>query len=73
VHASFRPCPHCHGALSYLEGAAGSTMEPKCPRCHEVVLVARATFLMADYSRPGPPKKPSAIGRDARAGGNAAE
>jgi hypothetical protein len=38
--------------LSYLEGAAGSSMEPKCPRCRAVVPVPRATFLMADHSRP---------------------
>ena len=55
MYASFRPCPHCDAALSFLEGAAGSTMEPKCPRCHEVVPVTRATFLMADHSRPKPP------------------
>jgi phage FluMu protein Com len=50
--AHFRPCPHCNAALSYLEGVAGSSMTPKCPRCHEVVDVPRATFLMADHSRP---------------------
>ena len=31
--ATFGPCPHCSAALSYLQGAAGSTMSPKCPRC----------------------------------------
>jgi phage FluMu protein Com len=50
--AWFGPCPHCEAALSYLEGAEGSSMTPKCPRCHQVVSVSRATFLMADYSRP---------------------
>jgi hypothetical protein len=52
--ARFRPCPHCQAALSFLEGVAGSSMSPKCPRCHQVVDVTRATFLMADYSRPSP-------------------
>ena len=51
-YASFGPCPHCNAPLSYLEGAAGSTMTPECPRCHAVVAVRRATFLMADNSRP---------------------
>jgi hypothetical protein len=51
-YARFAPCPHCHAPLSYLEGAAGSKMNPECPRCHEVVTVPRPTFLMADYSRP---------------------
>ena len=51
AYAWFGPCPHCQAALSYLEGAEGSTMSPRCPRCHEVVTVARATFLMADTSR----------------------
>ena len=50
--AWFGPCPHCNAALSYLEGAAGSSMTPQCPRCHAVVTVSRATFLMADNSRP---------------------
>jgi hypothetical protein len=53
--AWFAPCPHCNAPLSYLEGAAGSSMTPKCPRCHEVVSVSRATFLMADHSRPSAP------------------
>jgi phage FluMu protein Com len=48
----FGPCPHCNASLSYLEGVSGSTMTPKCPRCHAVVTVSRATFLMADHSRP---------------------
>jgi hypothetical protein len=48
----FEPCPHCDCALSYLEGVTGSTMTPKCPRCGKVVAVDRATFLMADNSRP---------------------
>jgi hypothetical protein len=52
--AHFRPCPHCNAALSFLEGVAGSSMSPKCPRCHQVVDVTRATFLMADHSRPSP-------------------
>ena len=52
MHAKFGPCPHCHAALAYLEGAAGSSMSPKCPRCKTEVSVSRATFLMADHSRP---------------------
>jgi hypothetical protein len=52
LYATFRPCPHCDAPLSYLEGAAGSTMSPKCPRCKVEVSVTRATFLMADRSRP---------------------
>lgn len=55
----FGPCPHCDGALSYLEGVSGSTMAPKCPRCGVLVAVDRATFLMADNSQPRDPKKPS--------------
>ncbi len=54
AYAKFAPCPHCHAALSYLESAAGSKMNPECPRCHQVVPVTRPTFLMADYSRPAP-------------------
>ena len=50
--ARFAPCPHCNTRLSYLEGVSGSTLTPKCPRCHGVVSVSRATFLMADNSRP---------------------
>jgi len=57
AYASFRPCPHCHTPLSYLEGAAGSKLDPSCPRCHKVVTVARATFLMADHSRPASERK----------------
>jgi hypothetical protein len=53
----FEPCPHCDCALSYLEGVTGSTMTPKCPRCGKVVTVDRATFLMADNSRPHEPKR----------------
>lgn len=52
AYASFGPCPHCKTALSFLEGAAGSSMTPHCPRCHAVVPVKHATFLMADHSRP---------------------
>jgi phage FluMu protein Com len=52
AHASFSPCPHCNAPLVYLEGAAGSSMSPKCPRCRAEVRVSRATFLMADHSRP---------------------
>lgn len=56
--AWFGPCPHCQLALSYLEGVTGSTMKPLCPRCRGAVPVERATFLMADYSRPTPyPKR----------------
>ena len=50
--ARFGPCPHCNTRLSYLEGVSGSTLTPTCPRCHKVVSVSRATFLMVDYSRP---------------------
>jgi phage FluMu protein Com len=50
--ARFGPCPHCNRPLSYLEGVAGSSMSPKCPRCKMEISVSRATFLMADYSRP---------------------
>lgn len=53
----FGPCPHCNAALSYLEGVTGSTMTPKCPRCHALVAVTRASFLMADHSRPQPQPK----------------
>ena len=60
MHASFGPCPHCQAPLSYLEGVAGSTTDPRCPRCHKAVPVTRATFLMADHSRPTAPRKPSA-------------
>jgi hypothetical protein len=28
-------------------------MTPRCPGCHDVVTVTRATFLMPDHSRPG--------------------
>jgi hypothetical protein len=52
--AKFCPCPHCMTPLSFLEGVTGSTLSPKCPRCHEVIVVARATFLMADHSGPAP-------------------
>jgi hypothetical protein len=52
--AWFGPCPHCNSALSYLEGVTGSTMHPLCPRCRLAIKVGRATFLMADYSRPIP-------------------
>lgn len=50
--AKFGPCPHCDAPLSYLEGVSGSTLSPKCPRCQAVITVSRATFLMADNSRP---------------------
>ena len=53
------PCPHCNAPLSYLEGVTGSTMTPKCPRCGVLVVVDRATFLMADNSRPSAPVKRS--------------
>jgi len=33
AHARFEPCPHCQAPLSYLEGVAGSKMDPQCPRC----------------------------------------
>jgi hypothetical protein len=32
-------------------------MTPKCPRCGALVVVDRATFLMADNSRPRDPKQ----------------
>ncbi len=51
TYAWFGPCPHCQAPLSYLEGAAGSKMDPQCPCCRKVVTVTRATFLMADHSR----------------------
>lgn len=60
--AWFGPCPHCNARLSYLEGVSGSKMNPECPRCHEAVTVTRATFLMADNSRPAPAPKPQARG-----------
>ncbi len=61
-HGWFGPCPHCQALLSYLEGAAGSQMNPPCPRCHKIVTVSRATFLMRDHSRPGTAaKKPHAV------------
>jgi endogenous inhibitor of DNA gyrase (YacG/DUF329 family) len=50
--AKFGPCPHCGAPLSFLEGVSGSTLHPKCPRCRAEVVVNRATFLMADHSRP---------------------
>ena len=56
----FGPCPHCQIPLSYLEGVTGSTMTPKCPRCHVAVVVTRATFLMVDTSRPTAPKQAAA-------------
>ena len=62
AYASFRPCPHCEAPLSFLEGVSGSQMNPACPRCHKIVTVERATFLMADYSRPRPAPKTPRIG-----------
>jgi hypothetical protein len=56
-HGWFGPCPHCQAPLSYLEGVAGSQMNPQCPRCHKIVTVTRATFLMADHSRPASARK----------------
>jgi len=52
ARAHFAPCPHCNTPLSFLEGVSGSSLTPKCPRCQAVVSVPRATFLMADNSRP---------------------
>jgi hypothetical protein len=52
ARARFAPCPHCDAPLSYLEGVSGSSLNPRCPRCHAVVSVARATFLMVDHSQP---------------------
>jgi hypothetical protein len=61
-YATFGPCPHCNALLSFLQGVAGSSMRPQCPRCHEVVAVTRATFLMRDNSRPSPaPKIPKTV------------
>jgi hypothetical protein len=57
AYARFAPCPHCHAPLSFLEGTAGSKLNPQCPRCHKVVTVTRATFLMADHSRPASAQK----------------
>ena len=51
-YAHFAPCPHCSAPLSFLEGVAGSKMNPECPCCHQTVVVAHATFLMEDHSRP---------------------
>ena len=56
--AWFGPCPHCGIRLSYLQGVTGSTMSPKCPGCRQLVEVTRATFLMADNSRPAPTVPP---------------
>jgi hypothetical protein len=56
--AWFGPCPHCRSRLSYLQGVSGSTMTPKCPSCRRVVEVTKATFLMADHSRPAPDLTP---------------
>ena len=53
-YGSFGPCPHCQAPLAFLEGVAGSRIDPACPRCRKTVRVTRATFLMADHSRPGP-------------------
>jgi hypothetical protein len=59
--ARFGPGPHCSTRLSYLEGVAGSKMNPECPRCRMAITVSRATFLMADHSCPPPtPKAPTA-------------
>jgi hypothetical protein len=57
----FSPCPHCNAPLSYLEGANGSSLTPKCPRCRNVVAVTRATFLMADNSRPSSEMSPPVL------------
>jgi len=57
--ARFAPCPHCGTPLSFLEGVSGSTLNPKCPRCKAVVTVSRATFLMADHSRPPASARPA--------------
>ena len=57
--ASFRPCPHCGVALSYLEGVTASTRTPRCPRCRHVVEVEISTFLMLDTSRRGSALKPA--------------
>ena len=50
---SFRPCPSCGVALSYLEGITASTKTPRCPRCRNLVEVQVATFLMLDTSGRG--------------------
>jgi phage FluMu protein Com len=59
----FLPCPHCQAPLAYLEGAESSSMTPKCPRCNHTVSVSRATFLMADNSRPVMRPKTTTRGR----------
>jgi len=41
AHVRLEPCPHSHAPLSYLEGVAGSKMDPQCPRCHKGVTDAR--------------------------------
>jgi hypothetical protein len=53
AYARFGPCPHCETPLMYLEGAAGGTLRPQCPRCRQVVAVPCATFLMMDHSWSG--------------------
>jgi hypothetical protein len=53
AYARFGPCPHCQTPLAYLEGVSGSTANPQCPRCHQVVKVPHATFLMPDNSWSG--------------------
>ena len=53
AYARFGPCPHCQTPLAYLEGAAGSRLNPPCPRCGEAITVPHPTFLMPDYSWSG--------------------
>ena len=69
AHVRLEPCPHCHAPLSYLEGVAGSKMDPPCPRCHKGVTVTRTTFLMADHSRLGSVPKPPRARQRQRCGG----
>jgi len=63
----FAPCPHCNAPLSYLEGAAGSTMTPACPRCRRPITVSRAHLLMAIT----PARLPETQGQVARGAGPA--
>jgi hypothetical protein len=50
--ATFAPCPQCQTPLAFLVGVTSSRMDPKCPSCHAEIPVTRATWLMADNSRP---------------------
>ena len=60
--AWFGPCPHLQ-LRPFLSGRGDRQYgETRCPRCKVAITVDRATFLMADYSRPVPyarERKPS--------------